>query len=291
MTGTPSSKRYERLVAARDVYDEDESGAREDESGDQASAPAERPSFKLRGGTYTLLVVNGTDLIQPGFFEWLGEKTGQAPNFYRDAPVALDLDGLPEDHPLDFTEIVGEMRRLSLVAVGVQSGSDERNRAAAEAGLSVFPMWRASKPLEAGPRPRPTQSPERKPDQEQEQQPEPQEEAPKAAHRSSMVVTQPIRSGRQVYAQNSDLIILSTAGAGSELLADGHIHVYGTIRGRVLAGVSGDTSARIFCDSLQAELVSVAGHWLVREDMDDKLIGRAVQIYLKGDLLVIEPMR
>ena len=280
-------------MGPRKIYDEDDSDAREDEGDEQLPLSAELPSFKLRGGTYTLLVVNGTDLVQPGFFEWLGEKTGQAPNFYRDAPVALDLDGLPEEHPLDFTEIIGEMRRLSLVAVGVQSGSDERNRAAAEAGLSVFPMWRASKPLEAGPRPRPAQSPshERQPEPEQEREPAPQEEAPKAAHRSSMLVTQPIRSGRQVYAQNGDLIVMSTAGAGSELLADGHIHVYGTIRGRVLAGVSGDTSARIFCDSLQAELVSVAGHWLVREDMDDKLIGRAVQIYLKGDLLVIEPMR
>jgi septum site-determining protein MinC len=74
------------------------------------------------------------------------------------------------------------------------------------------------------------------------------------------------------------------------LLADGHIHVYGALRGRALAGVSGDTGARIFCHSLEAELVSVAGYWRVREDLPELLIGKAVQIALDGERLAIEAL-
>ncbi len=106
----------------------------------------------------------------------------------------------------------------------------------------------------------------------------------------SKVVNQPVRSGRQIYAQGGELIVLNTVSAGAELLADGHVHVYGALRGRALAGVSGDTNARIFCQSLNAELISVAGHWLVSDDIDERMLGRAVQIYLKGGGLVIEPL-
>lgn len=275
MTGTPTSKRFERLMASRSLYGDHEGSSEEDTDIIAPSPPPDPQSFKLRGGTYTLLVLDMADLSQSSFYPWLAQKTAQAPNFYQNAPIALDLEGLPEDEEPDFAEIVAKLREHKLVAVGVQNGTEEQGEFAAAAGLSVFPMWRASKPLESAPAERPQPEPERA----------------KAPQRSTKLVTQPIRSGRQIYAQNGDLVVLSTAGAGSELLADGHIHVYGTIRGRALAGVGGDTSARIFCDCMQAELVSVAGHWLVREDMDDKLIGRSVQIYLKGDLLVIEPMR
>ena len=287
MTGSPSSKRYESLIASRGLYDGSASDGEENTDSLAPSPPPDPQSFKLRGGTYTLLVLNVVDLKQSSFYPWLAQKTSQAPNFYRHAPIALDLEGVPEDEEPDFREIIAKLREHKLVAVGVQNGTEEQSDSAAEAGLSVFPMWRASKPLESAPQKRP--EPKREPEPKPEPEPEPARQ--KSQERSSKLVTQPIRSGRQIYAQNSDLVVLSTASAGSELLADGHIHVYGAIRGRALAGVGGDTSARIFCDCMQAELVSVAGHWLVREDMDEKLIGRAVQIYLKGDLLVIEPMR
>ena len=83
---------------------------------------------------------------------------------------------------------------------------------------------------------------------------------------------------------------MTTVSTGAELLADGHVHVYGRLRGRAHAGVTGDQTARIFCQSLDAELVSIAGHWQVREDIPEDLIGRAVQIFLDGDRLTIEPL-
>jgi septum site-determining protein MinC len=180
------------------------------------------------------------------------------------------------------------LRQHQLVPVGVQNGTEEQNQGAINAGLSVFPMWRAAKPIEEPPAA--AEAAPKKTDEPAAGEPTPTNAEPVQAEGAvSKVVLQPIRSGRQVYAQKGDLVVLATVSAGAELLADGHIHVYGTLRGRALAGVEGDTSARIFCHSLQAELVSIAGHWLVREDMDDHLIGRSVQIYLNGDLLVIEP--
>lgn len=90
-----------------------------------------------------------------------------------------------------------------------------------------------------------------------------------------------MRSGQQIYACRRDLVVLSSVSPGAELLADGHIHIYGALRGRAIAGVSGDLSARIFCRSLEAELVSVSGYWLVREDFPEALIGKPAQICLR----------
>jgi septum site-determining protein MinC len=248
-----------------------------------APVPGDTEAFKLRGGSYSLLVLRLTDLRNPSFFQWLLGKIAQAPNFYRHAPVVLDLEGLAGSGPFNFAELGRRLRRHELVAVGVQNGTDEQNRSAVEAGLSIFPMWRAGQPVEKPAIGRPPET--------RIEKPVLKTSAPRAeGSGGTTLVTQPIRSGRQVYAREGDLVVLSTVSAGAELLADGNVHVYGALRGRALAGVSGNTSARIFCRSLQAELVSIAGHWLVREDMDDHLIGRTVQVYLKGDLLVIEPM-
>ena len=102
------------------------------------------------------------------------------------------------------------------------------------------------------------------------------------------LVTTHIRSGQQVYQTDGDLIVINTVNTGAEVLADGNIHVYGALRGRALAGVKGDTSARIFCQSLEAELISIAGKYKILESIAAEWHGKAVQIYLEGDELKIE---
>ncbi|MET1066926.1 MAG: septum site-determining protein MinC, partial [Pseudomonas prosekii] len=91
-----------------------------------------------------------------------------------------------------------------------------------------------------------------------------------------------------IYAQGGDLVVVSSVSPGAELLADGNIHVYGPMRGRALAGVKGDTKARIFCQQMSAELLSIAGHYKVSEDLRrDPLWGAGVQVSLSGDVLNI----
>jgi len=104
------------------------------------------------------------------------------------------------------------------------------------------------------------------------------------------IISTPIRSGQQIYAAGGDLIVLAQVSAGAELLADGNIHVYGALRGRALAGVKGDTNARVFCQSQEAELISIAGCFMVDEDLRSDHWKQPVQVILKDESLQIESL-
>ena len=104
---------------------------------------------------------------------------------------------------------------------------------------------------------------------------------------SARLVTEPVRSGTQIYARGSDLVVTAAVSAGAELVADGNIHVYAPLRGRALAGASGDVEARIFCSRLEAELVSIAGRYLVSEQLPQEQRGSAVQIALVDEQLTV----
>lgn len=267
--------------------------------------PAEqgvKPPFQLRGGSYTMIVLRLIEPKHPAFYKLLMEKISQAPGFFTDAPVVLDLQDLADEPPFNMAELRRRLRQHRLMAFGVQNGTEEQNKIAVNAGMVVLPEGRQAA-MRPTPRPAPepavgeAEVPAEKavaaaPD-EGGGQPEPasavgEEQQPQAA--PSKVVVHPVRSGRQIYAQGGDLIVLASISPGAELIADGHIHVYGALRGRALAGIAGNPQARIFCRSLEAELVSVAGYWRVRDDIPDELIGKPVQIYLGNEQVVIEEL-
>ena len=100
----------------------------------------------------------------------------------------------------------------------------------------------------------------------------------------------PIRSGQQVYAEGSDLIVMTTVSPGAEVIADGCVHVYGTLRGRAIAGARGDKSARVFCRTMEAELIAVAGIYAVSEQVRGALRGQPVQAWLVEGKLNIEKL-
>ncbi len=104
------------------------------------------------------------------------------------------------------------------------------------------------------------------------------------------IITTPIRSGQQIYAQGGDLLILAPVSTGAEVIADGHIHIYGPLRGRALAGVSGNENARIFCDSLEAELVSIAGYYKVNENLRNDVWKSRVHVFLEDKTLHINTL-
>jgi septum site-determining protein MinC len=235
--------------------------------------------FKLMGGSYTMMVLRIEDPNDHTFFPLLLDKIAQAPNFFRHAPVVLDVQAIAESgRPFNFAEFGRRLRQHLLIPVGVQNGNDALNQAAISAGMSVLPPGR---PAQMADRAREMASAEGTAARE------PQAAATEPGS-GSLLVTDPVRSGRQLYAHRGDLVIMAPVSHGAELLADGHIHVYGPLRGRALAGVTGDVNARIFCQSLDAELISVAGYWRVREDIDESLIGKPVQIRLEGERLLIE---
>lgn len=107
----------------------------------------------------------------------------------------------------------------------------------------------------------------------------------KSAPQPGLMQATPVRSGQQVYAENRDLTVLTSVGAGSEVIADGSIHIYGPLRGRALAGAQGNEKARIFCREFHAELVAIAGHYKVLEDIPKELRGKPVQVWLEHEEL------
>jgi septum site-determining protein MinC len=109
-------------------------------------------------------------------------------------------------------------------------------------------------------------------------------------YRPALVVRQPVRGGQIVHAEKSDLVVMAPVNPGGQVVADGHLHIYATLRGRALAGAGGSTEARIFCQRFEAEVVAINGVYLAADDMDPAWGGRAVQISLRDGACVIEAL-
>jgi septum site-determining protein MinC len=111
-----------------------------------------------------------------------------------------------------------------------------------------------------------------------------------ASPATTVTVTQPVRSGQQVIAPHGDLVVLSSVNAGAEVFAAGSIHVYGALRGRALAGIDGDTSARVYSLQFNPELVAVAGEYLVNESLSKRIQNRSVSVSLVDGVLRCQPL-
>jgi septum site-determining protein MinC len=254
----------------------------------QALAQERGPApFQFRGGAYTVMILRLIEPDHPNFYSLLRDTVSQAPNFFRNAPVIVDLQDLAAAPPFNVAELRRRLRQHELIPIGVVNGTEEQNRAAINAGMGVLPEGRESalKP-QASPAPKRAERVVAEAPRGERDQVAP---APAGAS-GTLLITRPVRSGQQLYAHGGDLVVLAAISAGAELLADGHIHVYGALRGRALAGVGGNAGARIFCHSLEAELISIAGFWRVREDIPERLIGKPVQIYLEDERMTIEPL-
>jgi septum site-determining protein MinC len=247
------------------------------------NAPA---TFDLKASSFTFptLYLRSADLDL--LAEGLAERVEQAPDFFRNTPVVIDLSKLP-GLPVELPTLVGILRGCGMVPVALRGGEKDQQRAAEMLELAILGEERA--PVRE---PRPPREPP--PDQQPSAPtpPAPPSAPPQArpAAGGSLLVTRPVRSGQRVYAAGGDLVVVAPISSGAELMADGHIHIYGALRGRALAGVQGNEQARIFCRDLRAELVSVAGRYRLSEDLGANNIGRPVQIYLAGERLVIEKM-
>lgn len=238
------------------------------------AAPEPRSApFQIRGSVQTILSLR---LIAPGdpeFFVLLRDKIAHNPEFFRDAPVVLDLAPVADATPIDLEAFTAELRRLRLVPVGVQNAGPDWQAAARAAGLAQ--LGPGGQPGAANPPARP----------------EPLRHRPSAPPRGAgLVIAEPVRGGQQVSCPDGDLTVLAPVGHGAELVAAGHIHVYGPLRGRAFAGANGDERAMIFCDQLEAELVSIAGIYLVSEDLDPRLRGKRVRVWCDGERLSIGPV-
>ena len=223
----------------------------------------------VQGAVFTVMVVRAGMLRDPVFETELAEQIRLSPRFFLNAPVVLDLKDAAEfTREAEFAEAREILRRHTLSLIGVQNTAPAQLEAAAGAGLASC----------APNAPQPGRSPPREPTRTASA-------TPVAA--KTRLVTQPVRSGTQIYARGADLVVTAAVSPGAEIIADGNIHVYGALRGRALAGAGGDVEARIFCSRLEAELVSIAGRYLVSEQLPSEQQGFPVQIALVDERLTV----
>lgn len=268
--------------------------------------PLKEEAFKLKGRLFTLTVLELTPCKLQTFEESVERIYQKAPNMFSNTPIVLDLK-LLKGASFDLRGVMDVLLKFKMIPIAVQHASVIQQKSANACGLAVLlsrdgnevePIEKALANAESGSvvsnsihhrntasSPIETDLPEVTEPQVMERA-EPQREA--QPFRASKVITQPVRSGQQVYAQNADLIVLASVSTGSELLADGNIHVYGALRGRALAGIKGDTNARIFCSSLQAELVSIAGQYLMPEEKGYASQGAKQILIDEGHLKIID---
>jgi septum site-determining protein MinC len=231
----------------------------------------------VQGAVFTVMVVRAGLLRDPAFERDLAEQIRRSPRFFLNAPVVLDLKDEAElADARAFAEAKDILRHHTLTLVGVQNALPAQVEAAAVAGLASFAPNSTQPRRQRPPEPLAPSA-----------APAPPPPSLAAAAVKSLLVTQPVRSGTQIYARGADLVVTASVSPGAEIMADGNIHVYGALRGRALAGAGGDTEARIFCSRFEAELVSIAGHYLVSEQMPAAELGFPVQIALVDDRLTI----
>lgn len=234
----------------------------------------------VQGALFTVIVVRAGLVHDAAFAGELAQQVARSPRFFRNAPVVLDLK---EAGGFTTAAAFAEARRVlgghTLALIGVQNADPAQLEAAAAAGLASFAPS-ASQPTRRAP-PRPDAAPAAA-------EPEaPPQAAPPSPKGTAQLVAQPVRSGTQIYARGTDLIVTAAVSAGAELVADGNIHVYGALRGRAIAGASGDAAVRVFCSRFEAELVSIAGHYLVSDQFPAEYRGAAVQIALVDGRLTV----
>lgn len=225
--------------------------------------------MRLKAGLFPLTLLE----LKPCHIQQLEaeliQKSKEAPSFFQDSAVVLELSGSGDtaterdEFPV-LSDIIALCRQYGLIAQALRGGPDELHDQAKQLGLALLPEGR--------------------------KKPEPAAATPTMIAQASKVITTPVRSGQQVYAAGGDLIVLAQVSAGAEVLADGNIHIYGPLRGRALAGVKGDSTARVYCQSLEAELVSIAGVFTVDDDLHRQQWKQPAQIYLDQQQLRVEPL-
>jgi septum site-determining protein MinC len=229
----------------------------------QLKAEPQRQLVRLRGRSYVAFVFTPTMPIM----EWLAEidaTLARSPRFFVGRPIVLDLSAV-------------DLSRQGIVQL-VTSLADRDIRVLGLEGVDAERLDPRLPPLLSGGR-----------HCVLEQVP-PKKEEPKPAPATSLLIDTPVRSGQCIVFTEGDVTVLGSVGSGAEIVAGGSIHVYGTLRGRAMAGINGNAAARIFCQRIEAELLAIDGYYQTAEDIDDSLRGRPAQAWLDGDNMKITPL-
>ena len=215
--------------------------------------------------------------------DWLAELDAQvarSPTFLESKPVLVDLGGITEADA-DLLELVRSLQGRGLRILAVEGAGPSWGGAAEWGG--PIPGGRSTGTVEFPAAAAPAA-------QTEPAEPEVSDTIPGEVTPSGLVIAEPVRSGQTVIYPAGDVTVLGSIASGAEVFAGGSVHVYGTLRGRVVAGFNGNPRARVFCRRLEAELVAIDGVYRTADDMDAALRGRPVQAWLNGDTVVMAAM-
>ncbi|MDT9587695.1 MAG: septum site-determining protein MinC [Candidatus Arsenophonus melophagi] len=221
-------------------------------------------SIELKGGSFTLTVLHIHNQEPESIKKAIQEKINKAPFFLRKVPIVFNITGLLDMNTILFYYQIISNTGLKIVGITGCTNMTLR-KAIIDFGLPLLSEGKNQK--------KPNKKPANIADTE---------------HNKTRIVSKHVRSGQRIYAANCDLIVNANVSAGAELIADGNIHIYGIMRGRALAGASGDNNCQIYCTHLQAELVSIVGQFWLSEQIPANFIGKSARLFLVNNELTID---
>lgn len=234
--------------------------------------------FKSTTLSLPILIIFITDLKQIELE--IEKKIAKASGFFTNSPLVLDLRycNNPEQ-TLDIVALVAMLRAKKLIPIGISEGNNEQNIQGLKLNIPVHKLHQANIKNNNDKTSSVSENTKTKTDLASD----------KLKPHANMVniIDYPIRSGQRIYVQG-DLTVLAHVSSGAELMAEGNIHIYGSLRGKALAGVLGATECRIFCSDLQSELVSIAGYYKVNEEIEKNKLNKPAQIFLQKHTLIIK---
>lgn len=229
------------------------------------SAARQRGAMPLRGRSYMAFALTPA----PPIADWLGELDvwlSGASDFFAGRPVVLDLSAVTLTSSA-IGHLISELGTRDIRIMGLEGVAAEK----LGPGLPPLVSGGRPAPVEAvGSRSRPASSP-----------------LARERESTSLLVESPVRSGQAIFHPDGDVTVVGSVGSGAEVIAGGSIHIYGTLRGRAMAGTSGDRKARIFCTHLEAELLAIDGFYRTAEDLDAESRSKPIQAWLDGEALII----
>jgi septum site-determining protein MinC len=241
-----------------------------------------RKPIEIKISTVVAIAAILNDTSMPVLQAAMAEMTGGAADYFDGEFAILDIGQLSPGHAaIDWPALIDLFRSHQLNPVAVRHAPAALEAEILAHGLSLDVVAKQR----MAPRPEPVTEPTPAP------APAPAPVANQQAGHGAMIIDTPVRAGQRIYAHGCDLIVTAAVNNGAELIADGSIHVYAPLRGRALAGASGDSNARIFAMSMEPELVSIAGYYRTFEDgLPKELTHAPGQVRLLGDRIEVIPM-
>lgn len=232
----------------------------------------------------TVLEIRSADMHMVS--DELRAKVSASPSFFQGSAIVFSFEYVDDSANFDLKSLIKLCRELGLISTGIRGGNPKLIKDAQKLGLAVFPKGKIKNDADTTVDRQGVEHGTKELISESQAPTEPAKPTMSEHVQSKLVpakiIETPVRSGQQVYAPG-DMVIMASVSAGAELLAEGNIHIYGALRGRALAGISGLESARVFCQSQEAELISIAGHFLIDEDLRSSHWGEPAQITYDGN--------